>query len=130
MVFVGRETEDRLKFSGSCRSNMGTKGFFIRLLPFLATFTLGIFIASFFVSVAPRLGDSSRGFGHKYHKMKRLRAENERLRNENFQLRNELETLKGTWHSPGHSGDFRLNDDIFSKVPPVPVAPAAPRLAK
>ncbi len=110
---------------------MGTKGFLLRMLPFLATFTLGIFIASFFVSIAaPRLGNNNRSFGHKYHKMKKLRVENQRLRDENLRLRNELESVQSTWHKPAPGETLELKDDIFSKVPPVPVAPAAPRLAR
>ena len=109
---------------------MGTKGFFMRMLPFLATFTLGIFIASFFVSITPNFGNGSRGPGHRYHRMKKLRMENERLRNENLRLRNELETVRGSWHNPRHNEGVELNDDIFSNVPPVPVAPTVPRLAK
>lgn len=105
---------------------MGSKGFFLRMAPFLATFTLGIFIASFFVSVAaPRIGN--RGPGHKYHKIKKLRLENERLRNENLRLRNELESRQTSWHHPKHGEEFEMNSEVFIQVPP---APAAPRSAR
>ncbi len=96
----------------------------------MATFTLGLFIASFFVSVTPNFSPGSRGPGHKYHKMKKLRMENERLRSENLRLRNELDAFRGTWHEPRYNDGVGLSDEIFSKVPPVPVAPAAPRLAR
>jgi len=108
---------------------MGTKGFFIRVLPFMATFTLGLFIASFFVSIAPSFGGGGRGFGHRHRKMERLRMENERLRSENQRLRKDLESRFGGWHNPRHGEDLGWNEDIFSNVPPVPVPPAPPRLA-
>jgi hypothetical protein len=109
---------------------MGTKGFFMRMLPFLATFTLGIFIASFFVSIsAPRLGN--RAPGHKYYKMKKLRVENERLRNENLRLRNELESLQNGSNAPVSPAFHELNVDTYvDSVPPPPPAPVAPRSAK
>lgn len=71
-----------------------TKGFFKRMLPFLATFAVGIFIASFFVSIS---GPNFRGrsFGGRHKEMKRLRLENEMLRNENLRLKNQMETQ--TW---------------------------------
>lgn len=110
---------------------MGTKGFFVRVVPFLAAFTLGIFIASLFVSITPSWGNGGRGFGNRYHKMKRLRMENEQLRNEVLRLRNELESRDGSLHNPGHFDGFELKEDIFSNVPPVPVAPPPPaRLAR
>ncbi len=69
---------------------MGSFAIFKRILPFLATFAVGIFIASFFVSVSvPSLRSDKckkRGFY-----AKQLRSENERLRNENLRLKNELE---------------------------------------
>ena len=109
---------------------MGSKGILMRMLPFLATFTLGLFIASFFVTIAaPRL--VNRAPGHKFHKMKKLRMENERLRNENLRLRNELES-----HAANHDGNFGLHQidrEIFLDVPPVPLTPpaaAAPRAAR
>jgi hypothetical protein len=60
-----------------------------RIVPFLATVTLGLLITSLFVPIsAPRFGFGVRNGHHnggmKYHKM---RHENERLRYENEQLR-------------------------------------------
>ena len=109
---------------------MGTKGFFIRMLPFLATFALGMFIASFFVSIsAPRLGN--RATGHKYYKMKKLRVENERLRNENLRLRNELESLQIKQHTPVSPAFHEFDVDTYvDAVPPPPPAPVAPRSAR
>lgn len=95
----------------------------------MATFTLGIFIASFFVSITmPRFGN--RAPGMKYHKIKKLRIENERLRNENLRLRNELESLNSSWPNSRHGENMELNGEVFMQVPPVPLAPAAPRSAR
>jgi len=61
------------------------------MLPFLATFAVGIFIASFFVSISgPNF--RGRGWGGRHQEMKRLRLENEMLRNENLRLKNQMET--------------------------------------
>jgi hypothetical protein len=104
---------------------MGSKGFILRMLPFVTTFAVGLFIASFFVSVGSPGFNGRRG---KFHEMKRLRIENEELRNENLRLKNELEDLR--WnsgemnhdHEAWHSPERRL-----PVIPPPPPAPVAPR---
>lgn len=109
---------------------MGTKGFFMRMLPFIATFSLGIFIASFFVSVAaPRLGANHRGPGHKFYKIKKLRIENERLRNENLRLRNEIESLQNGLQNPINPAfhEFSVEPHVDVPPPPMPVAPRTSR---
>ncbi len=74
---------------------MYSKGFIKRMLPFFATFAVGLFIASFFVSItAPTF--RKNGHGKRHHEMKRLRYENEQLRNENLRLKNELENQSFT----------------------------------
>lgn len=73
---------------------MNIGGFIKRLLPFVAAFAVGIFVASFFVDLSkPRFGGGPRWRAKRYHEMQRLRVENEELRNENLRLRNQLETL-------------------------------------
>ncbi|MFN2501590.1 MAG: hypothetical protein ABR530_06225 [Pyrinomonadaceae bacterium] len=106
---------------------MGIKGFITRALPFIATFAIGIIIASFFVTV------SSPGFGQrggrwrKHQEMKRLRVENEELRNENLRLKNELES-----HRLSHPRAITLEHEELSPaqldelVPPPPIPAAAP----
>ena len=105
---------------------MGIKGFIIRMLPFVGTFAVGLFIASFFVNIGGTACNTRRG---RFHEMKRLQMENEDLRNENLRLRNELE-----------SRDWRFSDlqrehtivipnspkGHFAPVPPPPPAPAVP----
>ncbi len=104
---------------------MCSKGFFKRILPFAATFAVGIFIASFFVSIsAPSFGG---GRARRHQEMKRIRVENEELKNENLRLRNELESRQWNaphamhleeWNSPGVEFPVPL-------PPPPPVAPRA-----
>lgn len=106
---------------------MYSKGFIKRMLPFLATFAVGIFVASFFVNIS---GPSfrGRGVGKRHHEMKRLRMENEELRNENLRLKNEMETLR--WNSPHvlHFGHEEWNNPgVEFPVPLPPPPPAAPR---
>ena len=68
---------------------MCSKGFFRRMLPFFATFAVGIFIASLFGFGGPRF----RGRGWERHQMfERIQMENEDLKMENMRLRNQLES--------------------------------------
>ena len=70
---------------------MCSKGFFRRIVPFFATFAIGMFVASFFVTIgAPRF---NFGEGRRRHCEERFRRDNQ-LRIENEQLRNQLETLR------------------------------------
>ena len=84
-----------------------------RFAPFFLTFALGLFVASFFVSVsAPSFQFKNRSWKNKreYH---RLRYENKQLRERNAQLEREKAS--------------RISDlDINLDVPPPPVAPLPP----
>ena len=72
---------------------MVRRGWVKRLLPFFATFLIGIFIASFFVDLSrPRF--AFRGPGRRWQDMQRMRFENEELKNENLRLRNELQNTR------------------------------------
>lgn len=70
-----------------------SKNFIKRVLPFFLTFAVGLFIASFFISIAapnfrfPLRGE--RGRRHQeYHRM--MEFENQQLKEENLRLRNQL----------------------------------------
>lgn len=109
-----------------------SKGFIRRMLPFFATFAVGLFIASFFVSVGVPRFQGFRGRGWERHKMnERLRSENDELRNENLRLRNELESRD--WapaEIPSVKRENRKNrgpEFPVADTPVVPVAPPAPR---
>jgi hypothetical protein len=102
---------------------MGNKGWIKRVLPFFATFAVGIFIASFFVSVGPRWGRHGRW--KMRAEMERLRTENEELKNENLRLRNECR---------GHDVNFDMNipdlDVLPVEEPPTPTFPTYHRPPK
>ena len=95
---------------------MGSKGWIKRVLPFFATFAVGIFIASFFVSVRPNWGRQGRW--RMRAEMERLRSENDDLRNENLRLRNNC-----------HLHDMEMNipdvDGIPFEAPLPPLPPAS-----
>ncbi len=71
---------------------MCCKGFIKRIVPLLLTFAVGLFIASFFVSVAaPNFSFKNRNWrkNHRqYHQQ--IESENQRLKTENFRLKKEL----------------------------------------
>ena len=106
-----------------------SRGFIRRMLPFFATFAVGLFIASFFVSIGP---PRFRGGGWERHRrFEQMRIENEELRNENMRLRNELESRdwapseiptvkRENWKNRGP--EFPVID-----APLAPVPPPAPR---
>lgn len=100
-----------------------SKGLFKRILPFFATFAVGLFIASFFVDIsAPRFG---RGRQMR-HEFQRMQIENDQLRNENLRLWKEIES-SGFRSSelPHINREEFLAPDVNL---PVPTTPPAPRV--
>lgn len=90
-----------------------------RVVPFALALGLGLFIASFFVSVTPNLSFPRVG-GHKHREIQRLKLENRELRRENSRLRMELEHRS-------NMPDVRVPVvDSFSETE-APIAPPAPR---
>ena len=87
-----------------------------RFVPFFLALALGLFVASFFVSVAaPSFNFKNRGWKNReYH---RLKHENRRLRERNAQLERErLDTFK-----------LELNVPPPPPLPPAPPAFSVPR---
>jgi hypothetical protein len=72
---------------------MQLKGFLKRALPFLLTFSLGLLVASFFVTIAaPSFNFKKRNHRcREYRENYRLRMENESLRRSNDSLKRQLE---------------------------------------
>ncbi len=105
-----------------------TKGLVKRVLPFFATFVIGIFIASFFVDVGgPRFNFRARGW-ERHQMNERLRTENEQLRNENLRLQNELDSMR---FNPGEFRHIRREELMAPDVSlPVPLPPVAPRVKR
>lgn len=105
---------------------MGNKGILRRLLPFLATFAIGLFIASFFVNVAPNFSRTN-GWKARKAECKRLKHENKRLERENFRLRQELES-RDLSEIPGvsHEKPRGVGPEFPVEMPPMPPVPARP----
>ena len=104
---------------------MCSKGLFKRMLPFFATFAVGIFIASFFVDIGrPRFGRER----WKRHEMQRMQIENEQQREEIRQLHEQLDGCK-MMPSAMDAPDFdEIPLDI--RVPLPPPRPVAPRIKR
>jgi len=100
------------------------KGVLKRVLPFFLTFAAGLFVASFFVSIATPSFSFPRK-SHKYREMHRLRMENNDLRKSNSELRKQLEEA----HRNSELR-FSLDSDFPRFDPPPPPAPRAPRFER
>lgn len=113
------------------------KVFIKRALPFFLTFSVALFIVSFFVAIPAPNFQFNNGFRRhqQYHRM--LEFENQRLREENSRLKAvselKLKSFSGTFET-GDSGNFQrvekmeattdansLNDLV---PPPPPISPA------
>ena len=90
---------------------MGSKGWIKRVLPFFATFAIGIFIAGLFGFGGPRFGRHGRW--QMRAEMDRMRAELNDVKNENLRLKN------------SRCGDFDDNIE-FDVTPDLPVVPPPP----
>jgi uncharacterized membrane protein YgaE (UPF0421/DUF939 family) len=99
-------------------------GILKRVAPFVITFALGLFVASFFVSVAfPSLRINRGWKSHReYHR--KLEFENRQLKAENCRLRKEAAERRAQWNFEAEA--VTLNE----LVPPPPPIPVAPRPAR
>jgi hypothetical protein len=93
---------------------MQLKGFLKRVLPFFLTFSLGLLVASFFVSVAaPSFNFKKRNHRcREYRENSRLQMENQSLREDNEALRREL-----------RENDLKTVPAFELDVPPPPPPP-------
>lgn len=101
---------------------MCCKGFFKRIVPFFLTFAVGLFIASFFVSIAA----PNFQFGRKFRKHRQyhrtMESKIQRLNAENARLKREL-SEKDRRYNLDYAFD-EYND--FVVPPPPPIAPSVP----
>ena len=82
------------------------KGFLKRIIPFFLTFAAGLFIASFFVSIAAPNFNWRRGRSHRMHECWRVNTENEELRRDSYRMKRELEELRRkSWDMPVTAAD-------------------------
>ena len=99
---------------------MNIYGLLKRIAPFFITFALGLFVASFFVSIALpnfRLNRNWRKHSE-YHR--KIEFENHRLRTENCRLRKEAAANREL----RRDSDFEA--EINELVPPPPPIPSRP----
>jgi len=109
---------------------MCCKGLLKRIAPFFITFALGLFVASFFVTLT--LPNIPQGRGWKRHQdyHRRLEFENQRLREENLRLKtlrteSQDKVISGTLDTD-EDGNVRFDGSINDLVPPPPPIPVRP----
>lgn len=97
------------------------KVFIKRVLPFFLTFSVGLFIASFFVTIAAPTFQFNRGWRkhQQYHRM--MESQIQRVNEENVRLKKQLAD-KETENSSDQ--DFDLNSAV---PPPTMLSPAKAR---
>lgn len=101
-------------------------GIIKRAVPFVITLAVGLFIASFFVSLAsPSFNGFRKNGESRWSKYRELKQENRRLRSENQRLRDQIGELAvpSTWYDksckkrkPKREDAFR--SDLDRMVPP------------
>src|SRR5215216_6750340 len=88
-----------------------------RVAPFFLTFAVGLFIASFFVTVAAPNFQFRRGFNKRQQYHRQMESEIQQLRDENNRLKNRL--------AEAENRDWVLERDL-NVPPPPPVPPTMP----
>ncbi len=102
---------------------MCCKGIFKRVIPFLLALGVGLFIASFFVSIAvPNFSGYRRG-PSKYREMKRVNWDVEELKREKCRLKDEVERLKSERREILANTVEELDGLDLNAVPPPPPPP-------
>ena len=98
-------------------------GLFKRIIPFFLTFAVGLFVASFFVTLVTPNFNFRRGSG-KYREMQRVRSENQELKRTNFELRKENDELRRNARET-----FTVTAGEFSDLEPSAPPPSPPTRA-
>ncbi len=102
---------------------MCCKGFLKKVVPFFLTFSVGLLIASLFISVAaPSFSFKKRGWGKHREHHRQMKSENRELRLENSRLELRIQELE-------QQKDLKKTfewDDMDGVVPP-PVLVPVPR---
>ncbi len=94
-------------------------GFIKKVVPFFLTFAVGLFVASFFVSIAvPNFKIPNRGWRRHQQYHQRIESENQRLREKNLRLEREL--------AEKERQEIVLSSDANFDVPPPPPVPPMP----
>jgi len=118
---------------------MCCKEFFKRVIPFFLTFAAGLFIASFFVTIAaPSFQFKNRNWKRNHRQYDRqMELENQRLREENMRLKSEarlkVDNFSGTYQM-GKDGSAKLlkyeatvnGERIDDMVPPPSMLKSVP----
>src|SRR5438105_2180274 len=91
-----------------------------RVAPFFLTFAVGLFIASFFVTVAAPNFQFRRGFNRHRQMDRQMQLENQQLREENNRLKNRL--------AEAEKRDWVLEDVGPERLPSLPSPPAPPTM--
>ena len=99
------------------------KGLIKRIVPFFLTFAAGLFIASFFVTIATPTFNFRRG-PSRFGEIQRLRSDNQELKRTNCELRRQLEEARSDSVDINAIPAFPAFDT--DAVPP-PTPPSAPR---
>jgi len=116
---------------------MCCEGFMKRIVPFFLTFAVGLFVASFFVTIAAPKFEFNRGWRkhQQYHRM--MESENRRLKEENARLKAEAQAnVKNMQFSFEMDKDGSVKkiekmeatfdtDSLNDLVPPPPPLPSA-----
>ena len=102
------------------------KGFFKRIVPFFLTFAAGLFIASFFVPIAPNFS-SLRSRANRMHNCKSVSSELEQLRKDYFKLAEENEQMRRDSVDRELVYDVPPPVDFVVRLPAPPRATRAPR---
>jgi cell division protein FtsB len=86
-------------------------GLFKRIIPFVLTLAAGLFLASFFVSIAlPGERWRNERQINKFNEIQQLRIENDGLRDKNRSLRLQIEELRK--QSSGWDADAFMEDEV------------------
>ena len=97
---------------------MCCKGFIKRILPFFLTFAVGLFIASFLVSIsAPNFRFEGRRWNRHQQYHRQMEFEKQRLQEENYRLKRQL---------ADRNSQEILPSDLRFSVPPPPAPPMPP----
>ena len=108
---------------------MCSKNFFRRMIPFFATFALGIFIASFFGPIG-RSGFGGRRARH-FQEDQQIRLERDQLRQEIMMLRNEMDDRRMNSSDWDHPELMEGPRSVDAPMPPhSPIRPSAPQAGR